>query len=180
MSLVDANGALYLGATGTEEFLAEFSEADGNRTWVRDTSGNVQVVEEMNGQLVIGGHFWEVADEPSDSCGHGRSAPELDPNDECQTRKGIAAYSFGGDLEPYWSPEYAGKYSLVWALEVEGTRLHTGGEFTKVNGVTQTYYARLSSHPELLRAGLFTELLSRGFLGFLGSPEAGLYKTPPG
>jgi hypothetical protein len=57
MSLVDANGALYLGAAGTEEFLAEFSKADGSRTWVRDTSGNVQVVEVMDGQLVIGGHF---------------------------------------------------------------------------------------------------------------------------
>jgi hypothetical protein len=27
---------------------------------------------------------------------------------------------------------------------VEGTRLHTGGEFLTVNGVTQNYYARLS------------------------------------
>ena len=40
---------------------------------------------------------------------------------------------------------YAGKYySLVWALHVEGARLHTGGEFLTVNGVTQNYYARLS------------------------------------
>jgi hypothetical protein len=39
---------------------------------------------------------------------------------------------------------YAGKYSLVWALHVDGTRLHTGGEFLTVNGVTQNYYARLS------------------------------------
>jgi hypothetical protein len=79
--------------------LAEFSKADGgNPTWVRDTSGSVQVVEVMEEQLVIGGHFLEVADQPNDSCGHGRSRPELDPNDECQTRKGIAAYSFEGAL----------------------------------------------------------------------------------
>jgi hypothetical protein len=39
---------------------------------------------------------------------------------------------------------YAGKYSLVWALHVDGARLHTGGEFLTVNGVTQNYYARLS------------------------------------
>jgi hypothetical protein len=32
----------------------------------------------------------------------------------------------------------------VWALHVEGDRLHTGGEFKKVSGVTQTSYARLS------------------------------------
>ena len=97
----------------------------------------------MEGQLVIGGHFWEVADEPNDSCGHGR-ADLLDPNNQCQTRKGIAAYSFEGVLDPDWNPMYAGKYSLVWALHVDGARLHTGGEFLTVNGVTQNYYARLS------------------------------------
>src|SRR5215204_1494829 len=143
MSVVEANGALYLGAGGSD-YLAKFSKTDGKIRWVRDTSGSLQVVEVMDGQLVIGGHFWEVADHPDDKCGHGRSKPELDPNDECQTRKGIAAYSFEGVLDPNWNPMYAGKYSLVWALHVEGTRLHTGGEFLTVNGVTQNYYARLS------------------------------------
>ena len=147
LSLVNANGALYLGAGGSD-YLAEFSKTDGKITWLSDTSGSVQVVEVMDSQLVIGGHFWEVAnqpaDQPDDSCGHGRSKPELDPNDECQTRKGIGAYSFEGVLDPNWDPLYAGKYSLVWALHVEGSRLHTGGEFLSVNGVTQNYYARLS------------------------------------
>jgi hypothetical protein len=143
MSVVEANGALYLGAGGSD-YLAEFSKTDGGKpTWVRDTSGSVQVVEVMDGQLVIGGHFLEVADQPDDSCGHGRST-DLDPKNECKTRKGIAAYSFSGRLDPDWSPTYAGKYSLVWALHVEGARLHTGGEFLTVNGVTQNYYARLS------------------------------------
>jgi hypothetical protein len=146
MSLVEADGALYLGAGGSD-YLAKYDKtAGGARGWRRDTSGSVQVVEVMNGQLVIGGHFWEVADQQGDSCGHrGGGKQNLDPNDECQTRKGIAAYSFeGGVLDPNWSPTYAGKYSLVWALHVEGARLHTGGEFLTVNGVTQNYYARLS------------------------------------
>ncbi len=147
MSVVEANGALYLGAGGSD-YLAEFSKTDGKITWLSDTSGSVQVVEVMDSQLLIGGHFWEVAgqpaNQPDDTCGHGRSKPELDPNDECQTRKGIAAYSFDGVLDPTWDPLYAGKYSLVWALHVEGNRVHTGGEFLTVNGVTQNYYARLS------------------------------------
>ena len=146
MSLVEANGALYLGAGGSD-YLAKYDNgptATGSRSWVRDTSGSLQVVEVMNGQLVIGGHFWEVADQLNDSCGHGRSTDTLDLKGECQTRKGIAAYSFEGVLEPNWDPMYAGKYSLVWALDVEGARLHTGGEFLTVNGVTQNYYARLS------------------------------------
>jgi hypothetical protein len=166
MSVVKTNGALYLGAGGSD-YLAKYDKrADGsccsqNLGWRRDTSGSVQVVEEMEGQLVIGGHFWEVADklvdqppvDMVDKCGHGRSGdvdqngiPTLDPNGKCETRKGIAAYSFEGKLDP-WSPTYAGKYSLVWALhvdETDETRLHTGGEFLTVNGVTQNYYARLS------------------------------------
>ena len=159
MSVVKAtNGALYLGAGGSD-YLAKFSKPEGGTeiakkpTWVRDTSGSVQVVEEMEeapgvSQLVIGGHFWKVADQApdqptDDDCGHGRSTDTLDPGHECQVRKGIAAYSPGGSLQD-WSPTYAGKYSLVWALHVEGARLHTGGEFLTVNGVTQNYYARLS------------------------------------
>ena len=50
----------------------------------------------------------------------------------------------GGQLDPDWNPAYAGSYSLVWELHVEGARLHTGGEFKTVSGVTQTSYARLS------------------------------------
>jgi hypothetical protein len=148
MSLVEANGALYFGAGGSD-YLAKYDKTTGGaRGWVRDTSGSVQVVEVMDEQLVIGGHFWEVADEPTDltdACGHRSGGNQnLDPNDQCKTRKGIAAYSFGGGLDPDWSPTYAGKYSLVWALNVDGARLHTGGEFLTVNGVTQNYYARLS------------------------------------
>ena len=39
--------------------------AGGSRAWRVDTSGSVQVVEMMEKQLVIGGHFWEVAKESS-------------------------------------------------------------------------------------------------------------------
>jgi hypothetical protein len=100
---------------------------------------------------VVGGHFYEVGDEGGDRCGAGRPGdvdqndiPTLDPNNECASRQGIAAYSFGGQLDPDWDPAYSGSYSLVWELHVEGLRLHTGGEFKKVSGVVQNSYARLS------------------------------------
>jgi hypothetical protein len=142
-SVVDHGRKLYLAAGGSD-FVAEFDKgAGGKRSWVRDTMGSVQAVAVMDKQVVIGGLFLEIADQPDDSCGHGRSKPELDPNDECRTRKGIAAYSFDGKLAD-WSPTYAGKDSLVSALHVQATRLHTGGEFLTVNGVTQTYYARFT------------------------------------
>jgi hypothetical protein len=150
ISVVDTNDKLYLGAGGND-FLAEYLKGEGGkRSWKRDTSGSAQAVEIMDGQLVVGGHFVEVADEASDSCGFRSSNPDtLDPNDECQTTKGLAAYSFGGTLDPNWDPPLTGKYNLAWALRPEGSRLHVGGEFTKVSGVTQTYYTRLS--PALLQ-----------------------------
>jgi hypothetical protein len=149
-SVVDHNGKLYLAAGGSD-FLAVYDKtAKGTRGWVRDTSGSAQAVEVYDGQLVVGGHFYAVADQGSDRCGAGRPGdvdqkgnPTLDPYGECQRRQGIAAYSFGGQLDP-WDPAYSGSYSLVWELHVEGLRLHTGGEFKKVSGVVQNSYARLS------------------------------------
>jgi hypothetical protein len=140
--VVDRGRKLYLAAGGSD-FLAQLDKgAGGKRSWVRDTMGSAQAVAVMGKQLVIGGHFLEVADQPNDDCG--RRLGTQDPNNECKTRKGIAAYSFSGRLDSNWSPTYAGKYSLVWALHVEGASLHTGGEFLTVNGVTQNYYARFS------------------------------------
>jgi hypothetical protein len=118
---------------------------------VRDTSGSAQAVAVYDGQLVVGGHFYEVGDEGGDSCGAGRPGdidqndiPTLDSNNECESRQGIAAYSFQGSLDPDWDPAYSGSYSLVWELHAEGLRLHTGGEFKTVSGVIQNSYARLS------------------------------------
>jgi hypothetical protein len=145
LSVVDHNGKLFLGAGGSD-FVAEFDKtAGGELSWKQDTSGSAQVVAVYEGQLVVGGHFYYVGDDKADQCGAGRPGePRLDPNGECQRRQGIAAYSLGGKLNPNWHPAYSGSYSLVWELHVEGARLHTGGEFKRVSGVTQTSYARLS------------------------------------
>ncbi len=144
-SVVDHDGKLYLAAGGSD-FLAEYDKtAKGARGWVRDTSGSAQAVEVLDDKLVVGGHFYYVGDDKADKCGAGRPGEaRLDPNGDCQLRQGIAAYSLGGQLDPDWHPAYAGRYSLVWELHVEGARLHTGGEFKTVSGVTQTSYARLS------------------------------------
>jgi hypothetical protein len=149
-SVVDHNGKLYLAAGGSD-FLAEYDKtAKGARGWARDTSGSAQAVALLDDKLVVGGHFYAVGDQGGDRCGAGRPGdvdqkgnPTLDPYGECQRRQGIAAYSFGGQLDP-WDPAYSGSYSLVWELHVEGLRLHTGGEFKKVSGVVQNSYARLS------------------------------------
>jgi hypothetical protein len=150
-SLVQRNRKLYLGAGGSD-FVAEFDKTRGGaRGWVRDTSGSTQAVEVVDNKLVIGGHFYAAADQGGDRCGEGRPGdvnqggnPTLNPFGQCETRQGIAAYTFQGGLARVWSPTYSGSYSLVWALHAEGSRLHTGGEFKKVSGVVQNSYARLS------------------------------------
>ena len=144
-SVVDHNGKLFLAAGGSD-FVAEFDKtAGGTRGWKRDTSGSAQAVAIYDGQLVVGGHFYYVGDDKADKCGAGRPGdPQLDPNGDCQLRQGIAAYSLGGRLDPNWHPAYSGSYSLVWELHTEGLRLHTGGQFKRVSGVTQNSYARLS------------------------------------
>lgn len=149
ISVVDVDGALYLGAGGSD-YLAKYRKDNADRVWTRDTSGSTQVVEVMDGRLAVGGHFWAVADNPGDRCGNRSSdnSATLNIYGECQWRKGLAFYTFNGGLDPDFDPEYSGKYNLVWALRVDDLnpgKLHTGGEFTKVNGVAQTYYARLSS-----------------------------------
>jgi Ca2+-binding RTX toxin-like protein len=169
ISLTQDGGSLYLGAGGNDFLAAYLKTGSGLRNWNRDTSGSAQVVEIVDGQLVAGGHFVEIADEPGDGCGARTSDPAaLDPNGECQRRDGLAAYSKfdrascpNGDrgwrdsdpandcpvLDP-WDPPLTGKYNLAWALYPEatpqGTRLHVGGEFTRVSGITQAHYARLS------------------------------------
>lgn len=147
ISLAQSGGTLYLGAGGSD-FLARYEKnGGGDRGWTRDTSGSTQVVEIMDNRLVVGGHFWEVADEGGDRCGSRSSDNDvtLDPNDECQTRHGLAAYSFSGSLDANWDPQFAGRYALVWALHPDTVRtgvLHFGGEFTTVNGIRQTHYGR--------------------------------------
>ncbi len=148
ISMVQDADTLYLGAGGND-FLAAYRKSDGFRTWWRDTSGSTQAVEKMDGQLVVGGHFWEVGDQLSDSCGNRSSnnAATLDLNGQCETRHGLAAYTFGGTLDPNWDPMVEGQYNLVWALypdQLDPEKLHIGGDFTTVGGLSQTYYSRLS------------------------------------
>lgn len=133
---------LYLGAGGSD-FVGKYSQTTGAQIWKRDTSGSAQAVELNGSDLLVGGHFTEIADAAGDGCGFKSSDPgTLDPNNQCQTRNRLAAYSLTGALSA-WNPSVTGKYNGVWGIALDGARVHIGGEFTKVHGVTQTYYARL-------------------------------------
>ncbi len=144
---------LYLGAGGSD-FVARYSpsvtyqDAAGNvrsgaQIWKRDTSGSTQAVEISDDDVILGGHFVKVADEQGDACGFKSDEPRtLDPEGQCAARERLASYTVDGALQ-VWDPRVTGKYNGVWALALDSLSLHVGGEFTKVNGVPQTYYARL-------------------------------------
>ena len=134
-------GDLYLAAGGSD-FVARYTST-GDQVWKRDTSGSAQAIAVSGSELIVGGHFTQIADQVGDGCGFKSDDPgTLDPNDECVTRNRLANYSLGGALEP-WHPSVTGKYNGVWSIALDGASAHLGGEFTKVHTVTQTHYARL-------------------------------------
>ena len=67
ISLATDGSALYLGAGGSD-YVARYG-LDGLQHWKRDTSGSSQSVEIHDGELLVGGHFREVADAVGDNCG---------------------------------------------------------------------------------------------------------------
>jgi hypothetical protein len=142
---------LYLGGGGSD-FVARYSPTldygggatfVGRQWWKRDTSGSTQAVEVSGSDLVVGGHFVEMADDLGDNCGFRSTDPAtLDPDGECAARNRLASYTLGGALQA-WDPSVTGKYNGVWGLALDGATIHVGGEFTKVHGIAQTHYARL-------------------------------------
>jgi hypothetical protein len=143
ISVTTDGSNIYLGAGGSD-FVAKYGSS-GNQIWKRDTSGSTQAVAVAGDDLIIGGHFVEIADQSGDSCGFKSSNPgTLDPNNECATRERLAAYSLDGSLRS-WNPSVTGKYNGVWAIALDSGNVHIGGEFKKVHGVAQTFYARLDA-----------------------------------
>jgi hypothetical protein len=143
ISVTTDGSNIYLGAGGSD-FVAKYASS-GNQVWKRDTSGSTQAVAVSGDDLIIGGHFVEIADQSGDSCGFKSSNPgTLDPNNECATRERLAAYSLDGSLRS-WNPSVTGKYNGVWAIALDSGNVHIGGEFKKVHGVAQTFYARLDA-----------------------------------
>jgi len=143
ISVATDGSALYLGAGGSD-FLAKITFAS-DVVWQRDTSGSSQSVEFFDDQVVAGGHFVEVADEPGDNCGFrgGSGNPNLDPNDMCQRRDGLAVYTSDGQLTSY-AVTLKGQYNLAWAIEplFDGSMI-VGGEFNKANDVDRNDLVRL-------------------------------------
>lgn len=140
------SGTVYLAAGGSD-FTSAVSTADASEIWKTDTSGSSQAVALLGSELLVGGHFDWVADRgiTPGQCGSNQSpvtscvnAPKLVAMDTAN--KGSLVKRTDGSV---WNPTPCCKYNGVWTLVIDGTVVHVGGEFTKINGTAQTYYGRL-------------------------------------
>ncbi len=99
-----------------------------NPKWFMKMDGNVQAMAATATDLYLGGHFSQFVSE------------------------NIARPSLGS-ANPYtgsattWDPKASGLKGGGWALVVEGSYLHAGGQFTRFDGVQQRLYARFAGEP---------------------------------
>lgn len=136
ISVWPSGDAVFLG-TGGSDWVASFDLDTGDQNWRTDTNGSVQAVTVMGDHVVIGGHFKYVApDKTINGCYE-------DPS-RCVYRLRLAALDLAGTLEGEWDPGVKGHYNGVWQLLVDGSRLFLGGQFKRVGGLRQEYFARLS------------------------------------
>ena len=140
LSLDFANDAMYA-AVGGSDFVARYRISDGGVVWKRDTSGATQVVAQDGlGNLIVGGHFQWVSSAAGQMCGK-----NTDPTFECTSRLRLAAVNQDtGDLDPNWAPPVTPLYLGIFAIVVDGTHVHLGGDFKAISGLPRLFYARLS------------------------------------
>ena len=99
-----------------------------NASWTMKMSANVQAMAATATDLYLGGHFSQFVTEH-------------------------IARPFLGSANPYtgnataWDPMATGLKGGGWALVVEGSYLHAGGQFTHFAGVQQRLYARFAGEP---------------------------------
>ena len=131
---------LYVAAGGSD-FAAAYRVSDGQQLWKTDTSGSSQAIARWDADTVIvGGHFQWVAFGGANQCGSNGS-----PNTSCLNQPRLVAMDAGdGAVDASWRPVVCCRYNGVWSLIVDGSRLHIGGEFTKIGNATQRFYARFT------------------------------------
>ena len=135
------DGSTVYVAAGGSDYTAAYDLATAQLQWSTDTSGSSQAVSIWDADtLVVGGHFEWVADGAATQCGSNQS-----PDTSCWKQPRLVALQrSNGDAIKSWTPSVCCAYNGVWATMVEGNRLHIGGEFTKVGGILQRYYGRMT------------------------------------
>jgi hypothetical protein len=134
------DNAMYT-AVGGSDYVARYRISDGGAVWKRDTSGASQAVApDGQGNLIVGGHFQWVSAAVGQECGK-----NTDPTYVCTKRLRLAAMNAAtGALDPSWAPDVTPLYLGVFAIVVDGSHVHLGGDFKAIGGAPRLFYARLS------------------------------------
>jgi hypothetical protein len=139
LSLDVANDALYT-AVGGSDYVARYRISDGGAVWKRDTSGASQAVAADGvGNLIVGGHFQWVSAAVGQECGK-----NTDPTFVCTKRLRLAAFDANTGALQSWAPDVTPLYLGVFAIVVDGSHVHLGGDFKAIGGAPRLFYARLS------------------------------------
>ena len=161
IGLALSDGTLYVAAGGSD-FTAAYQVSNGAQIWKTDTSGSSQAVAVHDATtIVVGGHFQWVAYGSASQCGDNSN-----PNTACLNQPRLVAMNAAtGAVDDQWRPSVCCHYNGVWSVAVVATLLHSGGQYTKIGGVSQKFYARFSEGSGGPGIGLFSD----GFEGGLGA-----------
>lgn len=130
LSLGEANGVLVVGMAGNGGRVAAIRISTGRAIWIRWADGNVKAVTITDGELVVGGHFMNLCSSGSgEPCGSPVPAHHL------------VALSLSTGAPTGWQPSMNGVLG-TYALCPLPSGVIVGGDFTKVGGVSQPYYAQ--------------------------------------
>jgi hypothetical protein len=146
---VDVAGDVAYIAAGGNDWVGAFGLSTGARIWQTDTNGSAQDVAIFDGStLIVGGHWTYIEDDgPDDESGNECPARNVEDPTPCWAQARLAAISrVDGMPDTSWTPQPCCLYRGVWAIAVEGARVHIGGEFTKLDSAPgpERYYGRFS------------------------------------
>jgi hypothetical protein len=141
----------YIGAGGND-FAAAVKISDDSLIWQTDTNGSTQDIAAYDSStVIIGGHYTSIeVSGPGDEAGSECPNRSLADQSPCWLQPRLAAVDSSTGLAiQSWTPAPCCIYGGVWATMVDGTTVHVGGEFTKldpknVDAGPENYYGRYS------------------------------------
>jgi hypothetical protein len=143
-----SDGVAYI-ASGGNDWTGAFRVSDGSRLWQTDTNGSAQDIAVADAStLIVGGHWTYIEDDSAGDQGAGECPPRTASNpDPCWEQPRLAALDRSNGLpNKAWTPSPCCLYRGVWATTVQGSIVHIGGEFTRLDGESgpEHFYGRFS------------------------------------
>jgi hypothetical protein len=147
---LDVAGDIVYVAAGGNDWIGAFRVADGTRIWQTDTNGSAQDLAVYDDTtLIVGGHWTFIEDDgPSDDSGAECPARNVRDPAPCWAQARLAAISRTNGLpDTAWTPRMCCLYRGTWAITVDGTSVHVGGEFTSLDDATgpERFYGRFDA-----------------------------------